>query len=77
MTNRQVRELFKEISPQPGFILTLSKNELADLVYDYTKLELESYSTSSNAKRLEALLLTESDNITKPLVEHLLILKEQ
>jgi len=41
MTTREIKKLYTEISPQPGFILDLTKAQLSDLVYDTTGLELE------------------------------------
>ena len=54
MTHKQIRELFKIISPAPGFIAGLSRKELEELVEDETPYELAE--NGSNAKRLEGLL---------------------
>jgi hypothetical protein len=70
MTNREVKTLFTEISPNPGFILDLTKSELSDLVYDTVGLELEDYQSlgQSSGKMLQSLLLESTDEVTNPLV---------
>ena len=70
MTTREIKKLYTEISPQPGFILDLTKAQLSDLVYDTTGLELEDYNSlgKSSGKLLYSLLLESTDEITAPLV---------
>jgi len=63
MTKREVQTYINSISPSPGFILDLTKQQLSDLVYDSTGLEIENYEQNgaSNAKRLTTLLLSVED----------------
>ena len=77
MTKREVRVFMNQISPNPGYVLNLTKAELSDLVYDTTNLELEEYQGPSSGKYLADLLAKEPEATTKPLVNALLNLKEQ
>jgi len=72
MTRQQIRGLFKTISPSPGYILNLSRNELEDLVADKTPYELSD--TGSNGKRLEALLRAHDEDELQELLTALLAL---
>jgi hypothetical protein len=76
MTKREIKHFINEISPSPGYILNFTKQELADFIYEHTKLELEDYEQkgNSNAKRL-ATMLELVDNvdcrtITQALLNH-------
>lgn len=77
MTEREIRKFIEQVSPSPGYILTFTKTQLSDLVYNLTGLELEQYEQngSSNAKRL-AYLLSKVDELTSTkITAHLLNLK--
>ena len=79
MTEREIRKFIEQISPSPGYILNLTKNELSDIIYNLTEMELEQYEQngSSNAKRL-ATFLSLVDKLTAAKVQtHLLQLKGQ
>ena len=79
MSEREIRKFMEQVSPSPGFILTLSKTELSDIIYDLTGLELEQYEQngSSHAKRL-ATLLSNTDELTSAkITTHLLYIKGQ
>ena len=71
MTNRKIKELFKIISPEPGYILDLSRAELEDIVEDTTPYELPSQ--GSNGNRLKVFLAKyseeEMDRLTTALLK--------
>lgn len=78
MTSREIRKFMEEIQPSPGYVLDLGKNELADLVYDLTGLELEDYEQNgiSNGKRLVTFLSSASEEQQAVVVAKLRELKE-
>lgn len=78
MTSRQVQNFLKEVSPSPGYILNYTKQQLSDLVYDTTGLELEDYEQNgaSNSKRLSTLLQSVEPDISYKITEAILKHKE-
>jgi len=77
MTKREIRTFIDEVSPSPGYILDLSKTELADIVYDLTNKELEDYehNGTSNAKRLSAFLEVATESEVELIKAELITLK--
>lgn len=67
LTNKQIRELIKEFSPQPGYVLNLSRKQFEELVEDTVDIDI-SESTESNGNRLKHLLKTLSDEQVNQLV---------
>ena len=70
MTNKKIKELYKIISPSPGYILDLSRTELEDLVEETTPYELSEH--GSNGNRLKELLVKHSEKEMYELVTKLL-----
>lgn len=54
LTNKQIRELMSEFSPNPGFILKLSRKQFEELVEDTIDLDI-SQQSESNGNRLKFL----------------------
>jgi len=77
MTKREAKKFVDSLSETsgPGYILNLTRVQLENLVYDLTEIELEQF-TGSNAKRLLSLLTIHPDEVTQPLVDELIKLKE-
>jgi len=77
MTKREIRTFINEVSPSPGYILDLSKIELADIVYDLTNKELEDYehNGTSNAKRLSTFLEEATESEVELIKAELITLK--
>lgn len=79
MTKREIRNFISEVSPSPGYILELTKVQLADIVYDLTNKELEDYEQNgaSNAKRLATFLELVDPETAQKVATELRKLKEQ
>lgn len=60
MTNKQIREVLKELSPKPGYIKSLSRIQFEELVEDTIDIDI-SEQTESNANRLKSLLKSCTD----------------
>jgi len=60
MTNKQIRELLKELSPKPGYILDLTRAQFEELVEDVLDIDI-SEQPESNANRLKTLLKNLND----------------
>jgi len=54
LTNKQIRELMSEFSPNPGFVLKLSRKQFEELVEDTIDLDI-SQQSESNGNRLKFL----------------------
>lgn len=67
MTNKQIRELFTELSPQPGYVLNLSRKQLEEIVEDVLDIDI-SEQPESNANRLKTLLKSLSDEQCNQLI---------
>ena len=76
MTPRQAKKVVASFTTAPGFILTLTRSELEDLVFDTIEVELESF-TGSNANRLQQLLEQTPDELTAPIITQLQKIKDQ
>ena len=59
MNNKQIRELFTELSPKPGHILNLSRRQLEEIVEDVLDIDI-SEQPESNANRFKQLLTAHS-----------------
>jgi len=68
LTNKQIRELMKEFSPNPGYVLKLSRAQFEELVEDAVDVDI-SENEASNGKRLKALLKSSTDEQVESLVE--------
>ena len=67
MTNKQIRELFVELSLKPGHILNLSRRQLEEIVEDVLDIDI-SEQPESNANRLKTLLKSLSDEQCNQLI---------
>ena len=67
MTNKQIRELLTELSPQPGYILNLSRRQLEEIVEDVLDIDI-SEQPESNANRLKTLLKSLTDEQCNQLI---------
>ena len=67
ITNKQIRELFIELSPKPGHILNLSRRQLEEIVEDVLDIDI-SEQPESNANRLKTLLKSLSDDQCNQLI---------
>ena len=67
MNNKQIRELFIELSPKPGHILNLSRRQLEEIVEDVLDMDI-SEQPESNANRLKTLLKSLSDEQCNQLI---------
>ena len=67
MTNKQIRELFIELSPKPGYILNLSRKQFEEIVEDVLDIDI-SEQPESNANRLKTLLQSLSDDQCNQLI---------
>ena len=67
MNNKQIRELFIELSHKPGHILNLSRRQLEEIVEDVLDIDI-SEQPESNANRLKTLLKSLSDEQCKQLI---------
>lgn len=67
MNNKQIRELFTELSPKPGYILNLSRKQFEEIVEDVLDIDI-SEQPESNANRLKTLLQSLSDDQCNQLI---------
>jgi hypothetical protein len=67
MNNKQIRELFLELSPKPGHILKLSRNQFEEIVEDILDMDI-SEQPESNANRLKTLLKSSTDEQCNQLI---------
>ena len=67
MNNKQIRELFTELSPKPGHILNLSRRQLEEIVEDVLDIDI-SEQPESNANRLKTLLKSSTDDQCNQLI---------
>ena len=67
MNNKQIRELFTELSTKPGHILNLSRRQLEEIVEDVLDMDI-SEQPESNANRLKTLLQSLSDEQCNQLI---------
>lgn len=67
MNNKQIRELFAELSTKPGHILNLSRRQLEEIVEDVLDMDI-SEQPESNANRLKTLLKSLSDDQCNQLI---------
>lgn len=65
LTNKQIRDLMKEFSPSPGYILNLTRTQFEELVEDTIDIDI-SEQPESNGKRFKQLLKSCTDEqVTK------------
>ena len=69
-TNKQIRDLLKELSPNPGYVLKLTRAQFEELVEDAIDIDV-SEQPESNGKRLKNLLKSITDDQVGALVEAL------
>lgn len=67
MNNKQIRELFIELSTKPGYILNLSRRQLEEIVEDVLDIDI-SEQPESNANRLKTLLKSSTDEQCNQLI---------
>ena len=67
MNNKQIRELFTELSTKPGHILNLSRRQLEEIVEDVLDMDI-SEQPESNANRLKTLLKSLTDDQCNQLI---------
>lgn len=67
LTNKQIRELMSEFSPNPGFVLKLSRKQFEELVEDTIDLDISEQS-ESNGNRLKSLLKSCNDEQVDSLI---------
>ena len=67
LTNKQIRELMSEFSPNPGFVLNLTRTQFEELVEDVLDIDI-SEQPESNANRLKTLLKLLSDDQCNQLI---------
>lgn len=67
MNNKQIRELFIELSTKPGHILNLSRRQLEEIVEDVLDMDI-SEQPESNANRLKTLLKSLTDDQCNQLI---------
>ena len=67
LTSKEKRELIKEFSPIPGFVLKLSRKQFEDLVDDTIDIDV-SANGASNGARFKGLLETCSNEQVAKLV---------
>ena len=67
MNNKQIRELFIELSAKPGHILNLSRRQLEEIVEDVLDIDI-SEQPESNANRLKTLLKSLPDDQCNQLI---------
>ena len=67
LTNKQIRELMSEFSPNPGFVLNLTRTQFEDLVEDTIDLDI-SQQSESNGNRLKSLLKSCTDEQVDSLI---------
>lgn len=61
LSSKQRRELIKEFSPNPGYVLKLSRKQFEELVEDTLDVDISEVE-GSNGKRFEQLLKSSSDD---------------
>ena len=66
-TNKQIRDLLKEFSPTPGYVLKLTRAQFEELVEDAIDIDI-SEQPESNGKRLKNLLKSITDDQVGALV---------
>ena len=67
LINKQIRELMNEFSPNPGFVLKLSRKQFEELVEDTIDLDI-SEMEGSNGNRLKSLLKSCTDEQVDSLI---------
>lgn len=67
MNNKQIRELFTELSTKPGHILNLSRRQLEEIVEDVLDIDI-SEQPESNANRLKTLLKSSTNEQCNQLI---------
>lgn len=67
MNNKQIRELYIELSTKPGYVLNLSRKQFEEIVEDVLDIDI-SEQPESNANRLKTLLKSLSDDQCNQLI---------
>lgn len=70
LTNKQIRTLMEEFSPNPGYVLKLTRVQFEELVEDTIDVDI-SEQPESNGKRFKQLLKSCTDEQVTKLIEAL------
>lgn len=73
LTNKQIRLLMKELSPNPGYVLKLTRAQFEELVEDTIDIDISEQS-ESNGKRFKQLLKSCTDEQVIKLIDALRVL---
>ena len=65
LTSKEKRNLIKELSPSPGFVLKLSRKQFEELVDDTIDVDLSPNGASNGARFKELLDKCTDEQITK------------